>query len=212
MALPAEKLGRTPAEWRAWEEKQPERWELVGDEPTLMAGGTPRHNDITINIVTAFRRMLRGSPCRAYTSDVKTIHPSGRWVYPDAVVRYGERLDREAGIEDAVLAVEVLSPGTESHDTQNKRWFYVEMPTLRHVLYVAQDRPRVELYSRGENGTWQSRSLSGLEAVVRIDTLGLELPLAEIYDEIPFPSPAEASAAQAQVEAASDSSTMAAKP
>lgn len=92
---------------------------------------------------------------------MKTLHPGGRWVYPDVVVRCGERLDRKPG---------------------------------------------------GEGGIWQSRCLSGLEAVVRINTLGVALPLAGIYDAIPFPPPAEASAAQAQVEAASDSSTMAAKP
>lgn len=212
MARPAGKLSWGPAEWRAWEEKQPERWELVGDEPTLMAGATPRHNDIAINIVTALRRMLRGGPCRAYTSDVKTFHPSGRWAYPDVVVRCGERLDREPGIEDAVVAVEVLSPGTEGYDLDRKRWLYVGMPSLRHVLYVAQDEPRVELYSREADGSWRSVYLSGLEAVARIEALGVELGLAEIYDEIPFPPPPEASAAEAQVEAAKESSTIRAKP
>jgi Uma2 family endonuclease len=212
MARPAGKLSWTPAEWRAWEETQPERWELVGDEPRLMAGGTPRHNDITINIVTALRRMLRGSPCRAYTSDVKTIHPSGRWVYPDVVVRCGERLDREPGIEDAVLVVEVFSPGTENYDIAGKRWLYVEMPSLRCILYVAQDRPQVELHSREPDGSWRSLYLNGLEVTARIEALGLELGLAEIYDEIPFPPPAEASAAEAQVEAAKESSRIRTKP
>jgi Uma2 family endonuclease len=210
MARPAGRLGWTPAEWRAWEETQPERWELVGDEPTLMAGGTPRHNDISGNIYIALRRLLRGRPCRPYMTDVKTIHPSGRWVYPDVVVRCGERLDREPGIEDAVLAIEVLSPGTENHDLDRKRWLYVEMPTLRHVLYVAQDRPMVELYSRSEDGSWRSLYLTGLEGAARIDGLGLDLALAEIYDDIPFPPPA--SAEEAQAEAAKESSRTKAKP
>ena len=89
MVEPAGSLRWTPAEWRAWEERQPERYELIADEPTLMAGGTARHNDICLNIVTELRRKLRGGYCRAYMADMKTVHPSGRWSYPDVVVRCG---------------------------------------------------------------------------------------------------------------------------
>ena len=186
MAEPAGSLRMTPAEWRNWEERQAERYELIGGEPTPIAGGTARHNDISLNIVTALRERLRGGPCRAYMADMKTVHPSGRWSYPDVVVRCGERLDRETGIEDAIVAVEVLSPRTGNYDLDSKRWFYVELPSLRHVLFVAQDRPRVEVYSRAEDGTWRSVFLTDQAHEAHLDAIGVMLPLAAIYDEIGF--------------------------
>lgn len=188
MAEPAGNLHMTPAEWRDWEERQAERYELIGDEPTLMAGGTARHNDISLNIVTALRERLRGGPCRAYMADMKAVHPSGRWSYPDVVVRCGERLDRETGIEDAIVAVEVLSPRTGNYDLDSKRWFYVELPSLRHVVFVAQDRPWVEVYSRVEDGTWRSVFLTDQAHEAHLDAIGVMLPLAAIYDEIAFTS------------------------
>jgi Uma2 family endonuclease len=189
MASPAPKANLTPAEWRAWEERQPERWELVHDEPTLMAGGTARHNDITINIATALRARLRGKPCRVYMTDLKVLHPSGRWTYPDVVVRCGERLSRETGFDDPVVIVEVLSPGTENYDLQAKRWLYAEMASLKHLVFVAQNRSMVELVTRAEDGSWRSVFLTELTHAVRLDAIGAELSLAEIYDEIPFPRP-----------------------
>jgi hypothetical protein len=70
---------RTRQEWLAWEEAQPERYELLWDEPTLMAGGTVRHSSITLNIAALLRERLRGGPCRVQ-ADVKVGLPDGRWV------------------------------------------------------------------------------------------------------------------------------------
>lgn len=196
MARALNERKRTPAEWLAWEERQPERWELIGDEPVMMAGGTLRHNAIAGNIYTALRERLRGGPCRPYIADVKARHPNQRWSYPDVVVRCGEQRDTDTVVDDAVVVVEVLSPGTESYDLQGKRWFYIGMPYLRHVLYVAQDQMFAELYSRAEDGTWNSVFFASTAPSIPITALDIDLPMAAIYEEIEFPPPETAEAEQ----------------
>ena len=79
----------------AWEERQPERFELVGGVVRVMAGGTEGHDRIGINIATALRIRLRGAPCSAHGSKLKVVsRAAGAVMYPDAFVRCGPRDDR----------------------------------------------------------------------------------------------------------------------
>jgi Uma2 family endonuclease len=199
---------RTRQEWLAWEEAQPERYELLWDEPTLMAGGTDRHAGIAVNVAALLRERLRGTPCRVRT-DLKVGLPDGRWVYPDVFVRCTPRGGTETLIDDPVLVVEVLSPGTLIYNTSEKRWAYQGLPSLRHLLVVAQDQAKVEVASRDPDGTWRSVFHIGLDAELHLAAFDINLPLAGIYEDIEFP--ATASADSAQSEAPNESSTTAAK-
>jgi Uma2 family endonuclease len=186
MASAAPLPRRTPAEWLAWEERQAERWELLGDEPRLMAGGSDNHNQIALNVATALRERLRGGACSVRASDVKVRLPDGRWAYPDVFVRCGPRTGRETLFDDPVVIVEVLSPGTSSYDLEAKRWAYQEIPSLRHLLLVAQDRVKVELASRAADGSWRSVFHTGLDQLLPLEAIGVELPLAAVYADVTF--------------------------
>jgi hypothetical protein len=52
---------------------------------------------------------------------------------------------------------------------------------MQVVLFVAANEPRVELAARGPDGTWVSRFFVGLEAMAPLESLDIELPLAELY-------------------------------
>lgn len=177
---------RSPAEWRAWEEQQPERWEFVGDEPTLMAGGTDSHNAIAVNVASWLRERLRGRDCHVRAADVKVDLADGRWAYPDVFVRCGPRTGTETSFGDPLLIVEVLSPHTASYDLQPKRWAYQELASLRHLLFVAADRVKVEHASRAADGSWRSVFYTSLDQLVPLEALRLELPLIRIYEDVPL--------------------------
>ena len=54
----------------AWQERQAERYELVGGFPLRMMAGTRNvHDDIVVNVLAEMRRQLRGGPCRPFTAD-----------------------------------------------------------------------------------------------------------------------------------------------
>ena len=54
---------------------------------------------------------------------------------------------------------------------------------MQLYLVIDQQRLFVELYERLDDG-WLRREYSGMDAIVPLEALSCELPLAEIYDGI----------------------------
>ena len=54
----------------AWVQGRRERYEFVGGRLVMMAGGSEDHNDIQVNLLAAFKRRLRGGPCKPNGSDL----------------------------------------------------------------------------------------------------------------------------------------------
>lgn len=56
---------------------------------------------------------------------------------------------------------------------------------------LSQYQPLVEHYARQTDNQWVLTELRGLEAVLRLPSIGCELPLAEVYERVEFvPDPA----------------------
>ena len=166
----------------AWEEAQELRYERVGGVVRAMAGGTRGHNKVAINFLVALSSIVRRRGCEAFGSDVKVVSPRGDVMYPDVTVRCGPRNDRLTTVDDPLLVVEVLSESTWRHDLILKRLAYKSIPSLRVILYVAQDQARVDVVRRGPDGRWDDDEPAvGLDSVLSLPELGVELPLAELY-------------------------------
>lgn len=178
LALP---IFHTVDEFIAWEECQDERYEFVGGVLTMMAGGTENHDLISMNIGRVLGNRLAGSPCRVHGSNLKVRSPAGAAMYPDVFVRCGPGQGSRTVIDDAVLVVEVLSPGTKQADLTRKRWAYQAILTMQAILFVAADEARVELAVREPDGSWRSRNYTDLAMSVPLAALDIELPMAEIY-------------------------------
>jgi len=166
----------------AWEEAQELRYERVGGVVRAMAGGTRGHNKVAINFLVALSSIVRRRGCEAFGSDVKVVSPRGDVMYPDVTVRCGPRDDRLTTVDDPLLVVEVLSESTWRHDLLLKRLAYKAIPSLRVILYVAQDQARVDVVRRGPDGRWDDDEPAiGLDSVLALPELGVELPLSELY-------------------------------
>jgi len=74
-------------EFFAWQERQPERYELVDGFPIrMMAGAKNVHDDIVVNILAELRNQLRGVSCRPFTSDGSVETKPGQIRRPDVGV------------------------------------------------------------------------------------------------------------------------------
>ncbi|MEC5291083.1 Uma2 family endonuclease [Aurantimonas sp. C2-6-R+9] len=176
-------------EFLAWQLGRPGRFELVGGFPVeLMSGATIRHDDIVLNILAELRQRQRGKSCRPFTADLCIETLPGQIRRPDAGVDCGPRDPDGLIASDPVLVVEVFSPTTRDFDTAGKLTEYKAVASLRTILYVEPNRPEVFVFERNEDGEWIESRLAGMETAALVPVLGIELPLAEIFDGVEFPT------------------------
>jgi Uma2 family endonuclease len=97
----------------------------------------------------------------------------------------GEFEDEDNLLNPTVL-VEVLSENTEAYDRCIKFKFYQQIPTLRELLFIADDRYLIEQYIRIDNRVWQIKFWDRLQDVIKLPSLNCELAVAEIYDKVEF--------------------------
>lgn len=168
----------------AWEDEQPERYEFLDGLVRMMTGGTEDHDRLSVNLIALLRNALRGGPCLVHASNLKVVSRAGNAsMYPELFVRSGPREGKRTRIEDAVVAVEVLSPSTAKNDLTRKRRAYTALPTMRVVVYASQDEPRLDLVRRRPNGGFDDEVVEGLDAVLELPEIGVRLALAEIYED-----------------------------
>lgn len=84
------------------------------------------------------------------------------------------------------VVVEVLSPTTEAFDRGAKFSDYRAILSLREVLFVSQDRARIERFERRDDGRWLLTDHAGLDAAVELPAIGCRLELAQVYDKVEF--------------------------
>jgi Uma2 family endonuclease len=159
------------------------RHEYLAGQIYAMAGGTPEHGTWAANVIGLLTAQLRGRSCRVQTSDVRIrVRATGLDTYPDVSVVCGHA-ERDAEDPDAIVnptvLVEILSPSTEEYDRGEKFEHYRRIPSLREVVLVAHDGPRVEVFRAGE-GDWISISAERGQTV-RLESLGCDLPVDEVY-------------------------------
>ncbi|WP_167591861.1 Uma2 family endonuclease [Jiella endophytica] len=180
----------TPAEFFAWQESQDERYELVNGFPLLQPRAPMGHNLLVVNILGGIGQRLRRSPCRAFTANIGVETLPGQIRRPDAGIDCGI-FDPDGYLAAKPIVVfEVLSPSTRDFDRLRKVDEYKQVSTMRHIVVVEPKRPQVLVWSRNmaseSAGKWTAEEMIGLERVIRLDAVALELPLAEIYDRLSF--------------------------
>ena len=176
-------------EYRAIEEKAEGRSEYRDGKIVPMPGGTLKHSRIGRNILTYFTSVMRDTQFEPINSDLRLWIPEHRrGVYPGVMVFDGEPQlngDRLDEVLNPALIVEVLSPSTADYDRLSKFRMYRSLESFSEYLLVEQDEPFVERYSKQAQG-WLLSDFSGLELSISLDSVSIELPMAEIYRGVVF--------------------------
>ncbi|RCJ27689.1 hypothetical protein A6770_25455 [Nostoc minutum NIES-26] len=176
-------------EYRALEEKAEGRSEYRDGEIVPMPGGTLKHSRIGGNIFAFLKFLLRDTQFEPINSDLRLWIPEyRRGVYPDIMIFDGEPQlngDRLDEVLNPTLIVEVLSPSTADYDRQNKFRIYRSIPGFSEYLLVEQNEPFIERYSKQTQG-WLLSEFNSLEQSISLESLGIELPIAEIYRGVAF--------------------------
>ncbi|MDU0372552.1 Uma2 family endonuclease [Hymenobacter endophyticus] len=176
----------TVEEYFALEEVSEQRHLYYRGEIFAMSGGLGIHNLTVLNCVMSLRNALRGKGCRVYAENIRLAVCEGElYTYPDVMVTcHPDDSPNKIMMHHPALIIEVLSPGTESHDRIWKFSRYTQLASLQHYLLVSADKWLVEWYRREPSGVWSFTPLAGQDEAVKIPELGITLLLAELYTEL----------------------------
>jgi Uma2 family endonuclease len=184
----------TQEEYAALEEKAEYKSQYVAGEIFAMAGVQPWHAEIVQNLSGMFYVRFRGGPCRAYVADMKVrVQAGDLWTYPDLSVLCDQpRFDTSANPHSLLnpqVIFEVLSPSTEGFDRGDKFLRYQRLESLTDYVLVASERVQVEHFARQHDCSWLYRRHEAPADLLKLSSVGVELPLAEIYERVAFPPP-----------------------
>lgn len=172
----------TLEEFLAWERQQELRYEFDGIQPIPMTGSTLAHAIIVQNVLIALFARLDES-CQPFATIAKVL-VAGRVRYPDVVVTCSAFDGGEYLVPEPVAVFEVLSASTAEMDRKEKATEYKATDSIQHYVLLEQRRPEVVVLSRAAN--WSEEPVSGLDGIVRLPALGVELPMAELYRRVRF--------------------------
>jgi Uma2 family endonuclease len=180
-------------DYLAGELVSPVKHEYVGGVKCAMAGARNAHHLIATNTVSAVHARLRGRPCRAFNSDTKIrirLPTQVRFYYPDGSIVCRPNPPTDSFQDDPAVLIEVLSRATRRLDEGEKHDAYLTIPSLAVYVVIEQDSPAVVAFRRTDAG-FVREVYEGLAAVVPLAEVGIELPLAEVYEAVEFAPEAE---------------------
>jgi Uma2 family endonuclease len=171
-----------------WLLEQDRKYEWKEGRVVQMTNVTRAHARIVRNIVRALELRLDAGAWSVVTSDFGV--EGGSFVrFPDVLVepeKAGSYEVRRSG--DPILLFEVLSPSSVDVDMIEKPVEYGSILSLEAYVVVSQDMALCWVWQR-EAGTGALPAkpvrVEGRDQAVTLQARGIELPLAEIYRNIP---------------------------
>ena len=180
----------SPEEYLALERAAEFKSEYFNGRVYAMSGGSRAHSAIAINLARAFSLALDHTPCLVFSSDLRLRVPeTGLYTYPDLSVVCSEPEFADDYVDtllNPIVVVEVLSKSTEAHDRGLKFINYRKLASLQEYVLIAQAEPRVEVFRRRGPGEWALSESGGQGAICRLESIGAEIALADIYRKVAF--------------------------
>ena len=180
----------TRAAFLDWDGHEDGRYEFDGVRPVPMAREALNHSRIVGNIAFALHTRLRGTGMFALGPEVGLATTGSAVRYPDVLVAQSGQIGTSKLATGAVAVFEVVSPTSSRTDRITKVAEYRAVPAIRR--YVIVEGTSVALrahHSQSANADW-TVTLLVVGEVLALPELGIEVPLAEIYEGTGVPETA----------------------
>lgn len=178
----AQEVYYTKDDYLAMESHSPYKHEYLDGQIYAMAGATGEYDTIAGNLYVAFSLHLKGKSCRPFGNDIRIAVEQG-FFYPDVSVDCGYDSQQPFFAGEPVIIVEVLSNSTRRFDLGEKFKRYRGVPSLAEFVVIEQDFMRVDIYRK--NANWSATRYEKGDKVI-FESIGLTLPIEEIYERIDF--------------------------
>ncbi len=193
-ALPKHK--HTLEEYFEIERNSEEKFEFWDGNVRSIAGASPEHERIVVNVGGHLREIFRGRGCSVFGSNLKVKVPVyNPYRYPDLSVYCGEGIYETMGgmevLTNPQMLIEVLSPSTEAFDRGDKFTYYKSIESFTEYLLISTNRPHVTQFVKQNENEWIQRESLGLDGRIFSPTFNVEILLSEIYLDVEFPEPSQ---------------------
>jgi Uma2 family endonuclease len=169
----------------AWAQGREGRFELVERHVVMMVGGSKTHALIASQLMRALWTRIDVKKWVVLGSDLAVDVGPESLRYPDAIVdTIGGQ--RALAATAPVLIAEVLSPSSVTLDLGDKAAEYLRLPSLAAYLVLSQDEIKAWVYLKGSDQHPGPKVITGASAAIGVPSLGIDLPLAEIYAGVEF--------------------------
>ena len=149
-----------------------------------MSGGSLNHGTLVHALHIALGNGTEGTPCVSYGSEIKLrVEAANAYYYPDAMLVCGEvEVESESNgvVTNPAVVFEVLSPGTQGYDKDQKFLDYQTVPSVREIVFLSSERKIAERYERQSDGSWRYTAYVG-DVRLPLGAAGIELDLARLY-------------------------------
>jgi len=183
---PIEEEKYTYADYKAWELKPGERFELINGVAYAMAAPNLTHQRIVTILAGEFYIFLKGKTCKVIPSpfDVRLFYKEDdsddTVVQPDVVVVCDPKKLGEEGCRGAPdLVVEILSPSNTAIEMERKLLLYREAGVQEYWIVDPKDK-HISIYTL-KNGEYTLQIYSNNGSVKPGVLPGLEIPLSTIF-------------------------------
>mgnify|MGYP006443060685 CR=1 FL=1 len=176
------------AEYLELEKSAIERHEYINGAIRQMAGGSPRHNTIKVNLIIALGLALRNTSYRVFDSDQRLWIPeNSTFTYPDVTVVQEPIMiadQDETALTNPLLITEVLSESTRNYDRSEKFVSYRSLPTFQEYLLIEQDRVQIEQHIKQDDHHWLLTFHDDINSTISLASVSIEIAIADLYERI----------------------------
>jgi Uma2 family endonuclease len=172
-------------EFLRWEDGGDTRYELIDGVPLAMAPPARAHGLLSARLTTAIDAALRSRrPCAVQNeAGIRRPDSADTFYVADLAVTCRPHRRGEQLLEEPILVVEILSPGTERHDRQTKVPGYREIDSVIEILLIDSEAGYAEILRR-DGSRWITELVQGLGATLSLTSVALQVPMAELYEGI----------------------------
>jgi Uma2 family endonuclease len=178
----------TLAEFLRWEDGTDTRYELVEGSPVAMAPPAVAHGILALRLGARIDAALRSRPPCYGQSEAGIARPdrNDTCYIADLAVTCTPPKPGQQLLQDPLLIVEILSPGTALHDRQTKVADYRRIAGVAEILLIDSVSRFAEVLRR-DGDRWLTEIVRGPEAVLTLASIGLSVAMSELYEGIDLP-------------------------
>jgi Uma2 family endonuclease len=175
-------------EFLAWEGGGDTRYQLRDGVAVAMAPPAPAHGALVANLVAQISNALRNRPSCVVQTEVGVRSPSNvrSFHQVDIGVSCVPLVFGAQEIAEPVLMIEVLSPSSADDDRDFKLPDYRMLASVQEIVLINSRRRICEVHRRGADDRWIVDLLRRPEDRLRLETVGLDVPLSTVYANVPL--------------------------